>query len=650
VLRSYPALAGQAVAVAAALFAFGFLLADAALRRSSADLVVRLALAVPAVVAWGFVLTVAHIATRGAVFSHPWVVRGVTGAVAAALVADRVLRRRERAVPPAGHAAVVAAVALTGLSLAVWLPPLLRMFPAGSPFADAGWHAGWTQQLMSGAATPGAPIAGDVPNAYPWLYHGVLALLARLTPGGTAFHALGPLQVLQVAGLSLGLFALGREIAGRWVAGVAVTVAASLSAGFGALVSLAPEFVRGTTQVTEPRLVYNATFHSLSPALPRDLALVLLIAVLLLAGTGLRTGGRGWFLAAGAGLGLTGLTAPEPFFLGLAAAALLCLVPAPAGPSRLPRAAALFVPALGLWALWVVPVAFSYLRLGGFVHTTLVRVPSPSAGDVLRSWGTIVPFAVYGAWRWLPRAWREPGAAVPAALLAGSVAALAVAGVIPALLGEGFGVLGRGRRYWPLVELAVAVFAGLGAADLLERAWRIRRGPALAAAAAAALLVLTVPLPWLVSLRLPDVVRPVPAVTDALLDAPGAVVGLVAEAGERPCVVAAPLKLSVPVFSVTGYRLVAYRGIQAASPDNEARIRWADIHETIGSEATRMADNATITGGTASPAVIRGLLERYGVDVVVAEPNAPAPGLAFLGEPERSAEGYPVYRVDDCRG
>ncbi|MCA1727405.1 MAG: hypothetical protein LC722_07090 [Actinobacteria bacterium] len=643
---SYPGVAGQAVAVAAALLALGFLIADAILRRGRADAIHRWALAFPALCGWALVLTVAHILTRGAVLSNAAVVRGVTGALLAGLLADAALRRRRAPVARAGRAAIVAVTTVAALSLPVWGAPVAEVFPLGRPAADTGWHTGWTQQLLNGLSTPTAPITGAVPNYYPWLFHGVLAMVTRFTPGGTAFHALGPMQLLQVAGAALGLFALGREVAGRWLHGAAATVTASLAAGLGAVTFVSSRLLEATPQVGGPRLTYNAAWHGLAPALPRDVAFTLLVGFAAAAAAGLIRERAAWLAAAGAILGLAGLTSPEAFFIGLAAAALLCAAPGPI--SRPRRAAALLAPAIGLWALWVVPLGASYARLGGFVNTTILNAPDPSPVGVLLSWGTVIPLAVFGMVRWLPRAIREPGAAVPAALLVGAALTVAASAAVPQLLGEGFLVLGRARRYWPLLELAVAVYAGLGAADLLVA---LRdRSRTLAMLAGGVLLALTVPLVARVSFGLDDTTTPSPAVEETLAGEPGAVVSLVGRGGTRPCVVAAPARLSVPIFSVTGYRLVAYAGRQSARPGNAARIRWRDIYEHITTESIRQADNRAVTEGDLEPAEAGAILDRYGVDVLVTEPGATERAYAGLAPPIRAEDGYGVYHVDDCDG
>ena len=200
--------------VAALLLGFGFLLADAVLSRWNvpADGLFRWGAALPALAAYTFALSLIHIATRGHVFSNPWLVRTVTLAVAAWLMFRKVRKLRQRATRSAeisaerepGHRPdrivpwVVAGALLVG-ALILWGHPVFQSMPLNLN-GDTPLHVAYAGQMMNGEATPSAMVTGKVPNAYPWLYHAFLADLARFTPGGRAYHAMSPLQILLVAG------------------------------------------------------------------------------------------------------------------------------------------------------------------------------------------------------------------------------------------------------------------------------------------------------------------------------------------------------------------------------------------------------------------------------------------------------------------
>ena len=133
-----------------------------------------LALAVPAVSAYAFVLDLAHIAARGHVFSEPWLVRGLTVGAALAAAAAAVRKRPALGDRPTWIALAVVSVAIVG----IWGSPVARVVPLGPPGSDAGMHAGWASQLLNGETTPSASISGPIPNAYPWEFHAVLATIA----------------------------------------------------------------------------------------------------------------------------------------------------------------------------------------------------------------------------------------------------------------------------------------------------------------------------------------------------------------------------------------------------------------------------------------------------------------------------------------
>src|SRR5207237_4416843 len=109
---------------------------------------------------------------------------------------------------------------------------------------------------------------------------------------------------------------------------------------------------------------------------------------------------------AGVILGMIGLTSPEYFFAG-AGAAILAVALGP-GARRAVAGVALIGPAIGLFALWAVPLALSAHRLGGLGNTTTRGPKVLSVGSILWSWGLVAPLAVAGLVAFVLR-WGGPG-------------------------------------------------------------------------------------------------------------------------------------------------------------------------------------------------------------------------------------------------
>lgn len=128
------------------------------------------------------------------------------------------------------------------VGLVLWSYPTLEAFPLHySP--DTRAHMGWAHQLLNGSPTPTAALSGEIANFYPWLFHVFTALVALFTPGGNPFDALVPVHFLFVAGVVLGLFALGREFGSGPVPPVAAALFGALTGGFGFFVARGPEIV-----------------------------------------------------------------------------------------------------------------------------------------------------------------------------------------------------------------------------------------------------------------------------------------------------------------------------------------------------------------------------------------------------------------------
>lgn len=454
----------HSVVVGALLFLVGYLITGLFATRLELSAVTRLALAVPALLASVCVLAIAHIATGGEVLSRPVVVRVITGSV---LVGGLVLmlRRRNEGGSLWRDGDVRVALGLVVVAVAVWCIPIFTNLPL-SFLGDVKRHMAWAAQLSAGHTTPTGLITGEIPNYYPWLFHAFASFTSAFTPGGRVLHTLGPLQVLAVAGSVLAFFAAGRELFGSRIAAGASALFGAVSGGFGFLLTWSPTLVldpRAQTEIARfqgdfmLRRSYNLSFHNLAPPLPRDYGFLLLVAMLLLLTIGMKRRSTTLFVSAGTTLGLIGLMTGESLIVG----ALFALIFIAVGPGigRVRAVIAIAAPALTLYAIWLLPVAINYTRLGGFAKTSGAPVTLPPL-MILFSWGVAVPFVVIGvcAWHW----WRSPEARVVLSFVTSSCIAIAAAGQAYRL-DEGFTTLGRHHRYWPLVYVGVALVGALGA-------------------------------------------------------------------------------------------------------------------------------------------------------------------------------------------
>jgi hypothetical protein len=637
---SAPVAGFEALAIAFLLFGLGYLLARPIARWIGSGTVVALALAVPALCAFVFGLMLIHIATRGAILSTPWL---PPVAVLATLL---VLGRRaiaHRVEPPqrAARAEIFAALALVVVALLVWGSPVFRLLPLDTTTGDLPWHMGLSSQLLNGESTPSAAVTGSVPSYYPWLYHSVIAFVARFTPGAKAYLALGPLQMLLAAGSALAFFAIGREIRGSWMTGAFAALFGAIAGGVGFV------RLRGLDVVLTPRgrgggrywgdllykRSYNVAFANLSPPYPRDLALLLLATFVLLAGIGYARDQPLALSGAGVALGLSGLAGGETLLLGLLVVAGVIVLPHRLG--RFRRALALILPTFAVYCVWLVPVAVSYLRLGGFVNITKVGAVRLGLVAILGAWGVGVLFAVVGLIWWLPKVRDTPWARVLAVVLAASAVALLLSSLVTSGLGRGFLSLSRRHRYWPLLHLAVVLYAAVGAGEVMDRLlrpdptaasrprrWRLAAPVAVAVAAA----TLALPSPVVASLALPSKMPSDPLLEAAFRGRTDSVLARL-DRGERACVAAVPLRMDAEAFAYTGYRLVAFKwhGYRR----NLARIRWRRLYAVIPGDAARLEANASLVMAS-DPASFQRAAQAFGANVVVVE-----------GESEEALDAFP---------
>jgi hypothetical protein len=619
----------QAVIVAAIALCFGRLVVEAIVGRRELDRLVRWALAFPGLLLFAFAMMLVHIVSGGGIFSHAWVTRGVTVATAAALIVWVRARGRARygAKLPRWQMWTVVGACLLGA--VVWGSPIGRALPLNF-VPDTNLHMGWATELMAGESTPSTVVTGNVPGSYPWLYHALTALLARFSPGGRAFDALGALQLLQVVGAILTLFGLGKEMTGRFVTGAAAAFFGALCGGFGIGMLLNPHLRQRAPNLPGTRMPwlgdvlsrrpYNFAFNDIAPAYPRDVSFSLLLGALLLLVMGLKRKSFPSLIAAGVVLGLTGLSGGEAVIVGTAAATVVCLVQREVRPVR--AALAVLVPMGVVWGTWLVPLMVNYVKLGGFVNITHVGPVVLTFPYVVLSWGLATPFALVGLVASVRRL-REPEVLVPLALVV-ITAVIMASNLITAAFGSAFMTLGRDHRYWALCQLGAALLAALGATALLDR---MKPHPALAAVVAAVTLALGVASPALGSDIYPQK-QLADRLVEASLEGRPTLLNAMARSPGRRCVAAVPNnRLAREVFAYTGYRLVQW--VNAPSRPNDARIRWRDIYRRIPGDVERAADSQILTTGVGSAQRWRAVARRYDVNfVVVPEAHASSPVFA----------------------
>jgi hypothetical protein len=630
---SSPLISGVAGIVVALFFlSIGFLVADALIGRRVFDNVVRICLALPGFMILTLGLMLVHIVTGGAVFSNPWITRAAVALTLAALVGRKVLFKKRADAPSSlakEHYVALAVVVAGGVIL--WGFPATQLLPL-----DRGWDTdrdgGYASQLLNGESTPTATVTGEVPNDYPWMHAATTALLANFTPGGRALSGHVPLFFIQVLGAVLALYGLGLELTKRLQGGVAAALFGALSGGFGYLISRGPAIVLvpranegrdALTYLGDMLFVrsYNLSFNNLAPAFPRDLGFSLLSAFLLLLTVGFSRHSRRALIGAGVVLGMVGLTTGESMPFGLGAVALLTLAPSPSLVAdeengeklrftRVQVAAYVLGPALGVAALWVVPLIYNYLQLGGFrasVNTPVILTPLAFLG----SWGITVPFAVYGAYRFVPEVRWHPGARIILATLASGLALLLLPVLVPLLPVPGFTTLSRSHRYWPLLYLPVALYAAVGASRLEKAIAGKRRRVALSLSVL--VVILAVPSPLLASIALPDK-KPAPQALEQSLLGKRTMLNLLAPQPGMRCVASVPPDWSHAAFAYTGYRLVLFRWTDNLRT-NSAHVRWRGIYERIPTtEERNEANNALLIPLDATE--WKALANEWGVNVV----------------------------------
>ncbi|MDQ3785525.1 MAG: hypothetical protein M3360_11755, partial [Actinomycetota bacterium] len=296
-------------------------------------------------------------------------------------------------------------------------------------------------------------------------------------------------------------------------AGAPGAAAAGLVGGLGWLLTDHPELVTSPSEaigsadlvVTSP----NALYSLLPPALPRELALVLVALAGVLALTALKAPGRGTAVLCGAVMGAVGLLSVP---LLLTSAVWAALAAALAGRKRDGGVyLAMGGTAAVVFAFWAGPVAAAYVRFGGFVDVSVLGMEWPLA-TALASWGLLLPLAAAGlalAGRQGPRL--ADGERSEAAVLLAWAASTAVwVGGTMLARGARGGFAGNGTllhqgRVWPVAHLLGTAFAGVALLALYRLI--ARRSRALAAAGSGLLLGLGAASPAIASLQMGDILR-----------------------------------------------------------------------------------------------------------------------------------------------
>ncbi len=506
-----------------------------------------------------------------------------TGLRIAAPVALLVLLavRRPSLRPPRPNATAVAALAVSVLVLWPSVSAPANLIRG----ADAGWHSGWTRQLMGGATTPGGPYGG-IPDAYPWLYHALAAWLAQVLPGNVLGGFLA-IQVLAVLALGAGTWLLATELgldptAAGWSA---VLVLGGAGVGWiwqhGPAAVLTLRYGLGTYH--GDFILPNAMstgLGSLAPLLPREAALALLPGVLWLAVRAASEGSTRLALLSGVVAGFGLVLGPVEGSLTLACVVAIAIA------TRFWRLL-LALPAAGvITSVWLVPLGLSYHRHGGLRATTTQVAPDPTVAQAAVALGMVLPLAALGLVLLARRGvLRSELVAIVAVAVAACGTGIAV--------GSGHIVLGTPAivhwlRYVPVLAVALVLPAGYAAATLVAAAARraLPLGVLLAAAIAAATLGST----GLASAAIRD-----------LPNDPGLACGRPLPFG--PTTTVAVSSGQTFITSDIGFWLFGSTGTHLLwLPPRLARIPFNRLPPGVATQATRRREQLTIAHGGRPPA------------------------------------------------
>lgn len=540
----------------------------------------HLLLAVVALVAFSASLMVLHALSRGAVFSNPVVVPLLGIAI---LVVGVIRRRRTGVRHGVSLRAWTYAVVLGLVLLAIFVAPLIAE-GSGVRAGDSSLHMGWTEQILRGESVPPGPAPELARNAYPWGFHAVMATMIRLVPSTGTFIAQEAMHLLFLLGLPLGCACLARRLYGG--AGWAGAVCGSLIAGFGWVSARRVDFVAtplearyGADMVTASS---NSVYELFPPGLPRELGLVILAAAGVLIVLAVRTEDRRFALLAGATVGIVGLISVPLWITGIVWAALGVALTGAGARRRM--LAALVGPGVLVFGIWAGPVAFNYLRYGGFINVTSqlgVEWPTLTA---LAAWGLLLPLALAG----VVLAWRS-GTTSARVILSFAGATVVLMLLARARSEFDWDLAGNATalhpgRVWPVAHLLGSAFAGAGLAAGFM--WMRRRSEFLAPVVVAALVVVGSLSLWLSSQALTEIIRKHEESWLYTREefAPGAFIHKAAEQLGPGVVVQAPQDennvLGFWLFQFSGARINGHS--DSRYPGNELRIRYEDLARRYG--------------------------------------------------------------------
>ena len=540
----------------------------------------HLLFAIVAFVALSASLMLLHALSRGWVFSTP-VVIPVLGVAILGVGVVRQTKGGRQHVPSIG--AWLPAAVLGLVLVAIFVSPVIAA-GSGVRAGDSSLHMGWTEQILRGESVPPGPAPELARNAYPWGFHAVMATMIRLVPTTGTFIAQEAMHLLFLLGLPLGCACLARRLYGG--AGWAGAVCGSLIAGWGWVSARGADFVAtplearyGADMVTASP---NSVYELFPPGLPRELGLVILAAAGVLIVLAVRAEDRRFALLAGAAVGIVGLISVPLWITGIVWAALGVALTGAGARRRM--LVALIGPGVLVFGIWAGPVAFNYIRYGGFINVTSqlgVEWPPLTA---LAAWGLLLPIALAG----LVLAWRS-GTTSARVILSFAGATVVLMLLARARSEFDWDLAGNATalhqgRIWPVAHLLGAAFAGAGLAAGFM--WMRRRSEFLAPVAVTVLVVVGSLSLWLSSQALTEIIK---KHEDSWLYtreefAPDAFISEAAEQLGPDVVVQAPQDednvLGFWLFQFSGARVNGHS--DSRYPGNELRIRYEDLARRYG--------------------------------------------------------------------